>query len=410
MKLYPRNLFDQILPKLDGKEAIFIFGARQCGKTTLLRQLMHELGEAKSLYIDIEYPETQTAFRKGISEVLKYLRYHRKSGTGRTFVFIDEVQYISDLSQTIKLLVDHHADEFKLVMTGSSSALIKHQFRESLVGRKHIFELYPLSFDEFLRFKEEGSLTEYILTSPEALPVSEIKRLAALAEEYILFGSFPKLVLTPETDGKRAILLDLVSSSLIKDLKHLFQIEKMDNLNHLIRYLAVNIGREISLKALATEVGLHRETLSNYLMILEESYIIKILKPFYSNLSTELRKSPKVYFVDTGIRNVLLPNFNGLESRVDRGSLFENFVYLNLFHTADPFTEIRYWRTRNKQEVDFVVRREKVLRAYECKFSGGKSVSWRAFLNAYPQAERRTVVLNNADQTANEMYGWQKLL
>jgi len=292
--------------------------------------------------------------------------------------------------------VDHHAEEFKLVMTGSSSALIKHQFRESLVGRKHIFELYPLSFDEFLRFREEDSLAGYILSSPEALPSSEIKRLAALAEECIIFGAFPKLVLTPDVAGKREILLDLVSSTLIKDIKHLFRIEKMDNLNHLIRYLAVNIGREISLNVLAVEVGLHRETLNNYLKILEESYIIRILKPFYSNLSTELRRSPKVYFVDTGIRNVLLPDFNGLESRVDRGALFENFVYLNLFHAADPFSEIRYWRTRNKQEIDFVVKRENTLQAFECKFSGGESVSWRAFLNAYPQALGRTVVLKNA--------------
>ncbi len=292
--------------------------------------------------------------------------------------------------------MDHHAEEFKLVMTGSSSALIKHQFRESLVGRKHIFELYPLSFDEFLRFREEDSLAGYILSSPEALPSSEIKRLAALAEECIIFGAFPKLVLTPDVAGKREILLDLVSSTLIKDIKHLFRIEKMDNLNHLIRYLAVNIGREISLNVLAVEVGLHRETLNNYLKILEESYIIRILKPFYSNLSTELRRSPKVYFVDTGIRNVLLPDFNGLESRVDRGALFENFVYLNLFHAADPFSEIRYWRTRNKQEIDFVVKRENTLQAFECKFSGGESVSWRAFLNAYPQALGRTVVLKNA--------------
>jgi len=209
------------------------------------------------------------------------------------------VQYIYDLSQAIKLLVDHHADEFKLVMTGSSSALIKNQFRESLVGRKHIFELYPLSFDEFLRFREEDSLAGYILSLTEVL----------------------------------------------------------------------------------------------------------LLDP-----SAELRKSPKAYFVDTEIRNVLLPDFNGLESRVDRGALFGNFVYRNLFNDADPFSEIRYWRTRNKQKVDFVVKRENSLRAFDCKFSGGKSVSWKAFLNADPQAVGRTVVLKNADQNAGELYGWQKLL
>ncbi len=410
MVLYQRNIFETVVAQIPGREAIFVFGARQCGKTTLLKQIRQAVGEDHSLYLDLEYPELLEVFSKGINEVLKYLRYHRKHAAARTCVCIDEIQYVSDMSGTIKLLVDHHADEFKLVLTGSSSALIKYQFRESLVGRKQVFELYPLSFDEFLLFRGEDDLRAAISRDADIIPQSEHPRLEMLVEEYMVFGAYPKVSITADRDQKKNILFDISSSYILKDLKQLFRIEKIDQLNHLVRYLAVNIGKECNIQQIATEIGLHRETVENYLNILEESYVIRRLKPFHSNLTTELRKTPKVYFIDPGVRNVLLPDFNGLDKRRDSGELFENFVFLNLFQNAGTFAEIRYWKTRNGQEIDFIVKQENSLHAYECKLSGGKAGNFKVFAAAYPDAMCRKVVFKRGDRSRGDVYGWEKLI
>lgn len=410
MKLYPRNMFNKVASSLPDKEAIFIFGARQCGKTTLIKQLMQKAGEENSLYIDIEYPQMLDIFNQGIDEVLKYLRFNRKDNSDRTFVFIDEIQYVNDLSKTIKLLVDHHSDEFKLIMTGSSSALIKHNFSESLVGRKIVYELYPLNFDEFLRFKEQAPLADAINEDFTAIPHDRYPFLERLSEEYMVFGGYPKVVLSEGTDLKQRNLLDIASSYILKDIKDLFRIEKTEHLNHLIKYLAVNIGKETSVNSLAAEIGLNRDTLKSYLSILEECYIIKRLKPFYQNLSTELKKTPKVYFTDLGIRNILVSDLKPLNNRSERGELFENFVFLNLFASIDPLTEIRYWKTRNKQEIDFIVSNSDGIRAFESKFSGTKKASFSSFQNAYPRAICNTVSFCNSNRSAGDLYAWQRLL
>lgn len=411
MKLYFRELHNKLLPAMQQNEAIFIFGARQCGKTTLLKQLMEEDAFQNSIYVDIEYPLMLETFSRGVDEVLNYLRIQRKDKHSRCFVFIDEVQYIKDLSQTIKLLVDHHSDEFKLVMTGSSSALIKYQFQESLVGRKIVFELYPLSFKEFLYFHQRDDLATLLSTESAELPLAYEKQLQDYASEYMVFGAYPKVVLSPGEAEKKRVLADLTSSYILKDIKDLFRIEKPEALNHLCRILAVTSGKECSLNGLSTEVGLHSRTLKDYLRILEECYVIRRLQPFYKNLSTELRKSPKFYFVDPGIRNALISNFLHLDQRGDRGELVEHFVLNNLQNQIDPhFGKINYWKTRNKQELDFIVDDMSRLYALECKVSGDRFVSFASFQNAYPKADCRVVCLREPNLSRRDRYIWQELL
>ncbi len=407
MKLYPRNLFEQVWASLNSKEAVFIFGARQCGKTTLLKQLIEKVGEQNSLYIDIEYPLMLETFNQGIDEVLKYLRFNRKQNKSRTYIFIDEIQYVTDFSKTIKLLVDHHSDEFKLIMTGSSSALIKYHFSESLVGRKIIFELFPLSFDEFLRFKDHSTLADAIKHDHASIPLDQYKVLEDLGEEYMTFGGYPKVSLTENISEKQRILNDLASSYILKDIKNLFRIEKIEQLNHLIRYLSVNITKEININALANEVGLNRETLKSYLNVLEECYIISKIRPFHKNLTTELKKTPKLFFIDLGIRNVLIGDFKKLDYRMDRGEIFENFVYLNLFLKKDDMTAIHYWKTKNKQEIDFIVCKNDKINAFEAKYSTTQKVSFQAFKNAYPHSECHKVCFRSPKLDKGELYGWQ---
>ncbi len=229
-------------------------------------------------------------------------QYGTKNQDGGNMVSPDEIQNVKDLSKTIKLLVDNHADEYKLIMTGSSSALIKYHFSESLVGRKIVIELFPLSFDEFLRFKEYASLADLIQTDLSDILQDQYANLEKLSEEYMIFGGYPKVVLTGRVERKQGILSDIISSYILKDVNDLFKVEKTNELNHLVKYLAVNIGKEISVNSLSAEIGLPHDTLKQYINILEECYIIKRIEPFHKSLSTELKRTPKVYFVDPGVR------------------------------------------------------------------------------------------------------------
>lgn len=394
---YQRNLESSIVQKLNQPEAIFIFGPRQSGKTTLMRQLIQRVGEDSSLYFDLEYPDALGLFSQSFDEIIKHLRFVRKSGEGRVFVFIDEVQYLGDISKFVKLMVDHHSAEFKLIMTGSSSALIKHQFRDSLVGRKLIYELYPLSFDEFLLFKGEDKLAAAVKAKPKNIPGSLRRLLEKYLEEFIIFGSYPKVVKAQTIDEKWDILKDIAGSCILKDIRDLFRIEKPQQLNHLVKALCVNIGKELNINSLSNEVGLHRETTKSYLDILEECYVIRRLKPFYSNMSTELRKMNKQYFVDTGIRNVMINNLNYLSGRADKGELLENAVHGIIHRNLPSGYKLRYWQTRNRQEIDFVILGPETMIAIETKYSQARTSSFLAFSKAYPGARCKVVSFQSAE-------------
>jgi len=393
---YPRIIEALIAESLDQPEAVFIFGPRQSGKTTLLKQLMRKVGEENSLYIDIEYPEMQNIFSRGFDHILEYLKFNRHNPQQRLYVFIDEVQYLKDFAKTVKLLVDHHSDTFKLIMSGSSSAQIKNQFTDSLVGRKRVYDLYPLNFAEFLIFKAEDKLAYTILKTPSAIPLAYKTKLELYLEEYMIFGGYPKVVKAPTIKEKIEILNDIAGSCILKDIRDLFHIEKPHQLNHMVRFLAVNIGKELNYSSLSNETGLHRETVRSYLDILEACFVIHRVSPFFRNLSTELKKLTKLFFVDTGIRNVLIDNFKDLVLRMDRGELLENIVHNMLFQNLQHGQRLRFWKTKNQQEIDFVVESTDSIIGIEVKYSQVRSASFTAFINAYPNAQSHIVCYQNS--------------
>lgn len=394
MNYIERELERPIKDRLGSGKALFILGARQVGKTTLLKHLMEEVGSDYSLYYDIELPENLETFSGSVENILARLRFDRLKQTGKTYVFLDEIQYLKDFSKMIKIFVDHHAGEFQFVMTGSSSLLIKHQFGESLVGRKEIVILYPLSFAEFCLFRGEPKIADKIREN-SIVPDNPLWQIASKMEgliaEYTVFGGFPEVVAQPNGKLKAELLNEIVSSYIIKDIKHILQIEKIGEFNRLIRNLAGSIGKEVNVSALGRNVGLHQETIKKYIMTLEESFIISTIRPYYAQLDKELRKLPKVYMIDTGIRNMLLNDFGDLQVRMDRGELIENVFYMNLLRGKSVTTEVKYWRTKQGGEIDFVVKEDGALAAYEVKFGDDKSNHFRSFLNAYPEARCRMV-------------------
>lgn len=395
MSYIKREIEDKVIGSLESNKAIFILGARQVGKTTLLQQLKNVVGEENSLYYDIEFPDNLELFSGTIENILSRWRFERKNPGSRCYVFLDEIQYINDFSKKVKLLTDHYADEFKLIMTGSSSAMIRYQFKESLVGRKEIYILYPLNFREFCYFKGEEKIARLVCSGEEVSPTHPLLLISShiemLMSEFITFGGFPEVVLSNSSEKKITLLNEIVSSYIIKDIKNLFQIEKIEQVNRLIRCLAENTGKEMNISELAKDVGLHRETLQKYLNILEDSFIIGILRPFYSNLNKELRKMPKAYLLDTGLRNMLVKNFTLLSKRQDKGELVENAFFNRLYYSKNAATTIHYWKTKAGQEIDFIKRENDLITAYEVKYGDDRTNHFNSFRNKYPQAICRFV-------------------
>jgi predicted AAA+ superfamily ATPase len=407
MPYIKRILEDRMEDYMSTSRAMFILGARRVGKTTLLKRAMEIVGLDRSVYFDLEKSEHLRGLSGPIDEVVSYISQNFVNTEQRNFVFIDEIQYLQDFSHSIKYLVDHYSDKFKLIMTGSSSLLIKKSFSESLVGRKDILELYPLSFAEFCLFKGEKNIYK-VLSEDRENAVDRIgvlhEKLTTLLKEYMLYGGYPQVVLSEKKDKKLSLLNDIVSSYILKDVKYLFKIEKIDQFNHLVRYLAISIGKELNIKGISREIGLYWDTIQKHMLALQESYILNILKPFHNNLTTELRQMPKVYFMDLGVRNILLNNFNELELRPDRGEIFENYVFNQLYLRRSILTEIKFWKTRNGQEVDFVVNDEGRLTAYEVKY-GTEPKNFLAFLNGYPEAQCLTIRFNYRKKEG-ELPGW----
>lgn len=385
----------EVIRHLDSKRAIFIMGPRQVGKTTLLKRLMEIYGTDKSLYYDLEKQENLTLFTGRLEGLVTKFRNDSKAQTGRVCVFIDEIQNVPDFSRTVKLLTDHYPEEFKLVLTGSSSTLIRHQFKESLTGRKIEIILYPLNFAEFCRFKGEEKVADLLdagYRHEEYYPLHlEPDKMKELMAEFMIFGSYPEVVLQIDNKLKAEILNEIASTYILKDIRHFFQVDRIDELNKLIRYLAINIGKKMNLNSISRDIGIERTDAQKYSAILESAYIISLISPYFTNPNTELKKMPKSYFLDLGIRNVLVNNLNHPDLRNDKGELFENLVFLNLLHNRDILAKTHYWKTRNKQEVDFVVSGSDKLRAYEVKYGNDRNNHFAAFSTAYPKAQCRMV-------------------
>ena len=338
-----RDLEDKIFRYLDSPEIIAVLGARQVGKTTLLKQIYQNVPEPK-VFLDFEDPEILELFEEDIKA---FARLHVE---GNRFVFIDEFQYSQDGGRKLKFLYDRYHQKTKFLISGSSSLEISLKTVSFLVGRIFIFELYPFSFEEVLRAKDPKLAR--LFSEETLLPSSLHKKLLSFFEEYSLYGGYPRVVLARDEEEKREVLKNIFVTYLLKDIKGFFRLATENHLQKLVKALALQIGNLIRYQELAQLAELSLPVLKKHLAILEETYIIKFLKPFYTNRRLEIVKNPKVYFWDTGLRNHLVRDFRPFSERPDKGALVENAVGLELLKKG---LELNYWRTKSGAEVDFVL-------------------------------------------------------
>ncbi|MBI2641478.1 ATP-binding protein, partial [Candidatus Roizmanbacteria bacterium] len=256
----------------------------------------------------------------------------------KLYVFIDEIQHLSNPASFLKYIYDHYNEKIKFIVTGSSSLEIKKKFTDALTGRIFRFEVLPLDFIEFLDFSQ-------LNLSPSSF------------EQFTVFGGFPAIALKKDYHVMIKLLKDIYSLYVRRDIKDLGAIEDVLSFNKLITLLSSQIGGLISENNLSTAVGIARATIKNYLFILQNTFVITLLAPFFTNPKKEVTKRPKIYLNDNGIRNAIVDNFTFLDSRSDTGSLVENTIFSEL---KKAFGEkVSFWRSEKKQEVDFVIEKAK---------------------------------------------------
>ena len=390
-----RKLEARLLQNLMRAEAMVLVGPRQVGKTTMLRHLqglLEKRGEI-TFFINLEKKQFLSLLNENPENLFKL--------TGnlpdrKVYVIIDEIQYLYDPSNFLKYIYDEYADRIKLIVSGSSAFYIDQKFKDSLSGRKRLFELMVLDFREFLEFKGYGEMLDLFAKRPllkkREIPGLQADKLNQLFLEFIRFGAFPGVVLEKDEDEKIYLLDELLNSYLAKDVEAM-GIRKKDKFYALLRLLAMQVGNLLNQSELANTLRISVTSVDNYLYILEKSFQVKKITPFHLNLRKELARMPKLYFLDLGLRNILLDNFDLPEFRMDKGMYWENVVF-KLLHDREDLKHINFWRTQDKNEVDFIINKKFAL---EVKFNGDKFAltRYRKFNQIYPEIPLRAASFVN---------------
>ncbi|MCD6149925.1 ATP-binding protein [bacterium] len=354
-----RVILPKIAKQLNNDLVLILIGARQSGKTYILKLLAEHIKQRypknKILYFDLEKPDILENFLD-YKSILNFLSAQGIEENKTNFILLDEFQKMPAPTKTLKIIHDHYPF-LKIVATGSSSLDIYKKLREeSMIGRKRVFIIFPLDFEEYLSFTEPNDCEIFKRIIKKNISSDSLKqKFISNLEECAVWGLYPKVVLSNSYEEKRQELAEIYQSYLNKDIAGFLDVEDALSVNKVVSLLAVQIGNLFNQNEIAKVAGISRYVLKKYLFILENTFIIRQLFPFHTNKQKEVVKMPKIYFLDTGLRNFAVKNFNSLVTRQDTGSLMENFVFLELLKRKKITDELRFWRTPHKTEVDFVI-------------------------------------------------------
>ena len=370
--VYVERILEKTLSKyISSREILGIVGTRQCGKTTMLNHFLDNLKNKKIERISFENLKILEVFEKDIDLFIE--RYVREND----ILFIDEVQYSKDSGKKLKYIYD--SEKIKIIISGSSAPDLSIQSMKFLVGRILLFELYPFSFEEFLSYKDKILLKKI---KEQKLSEIVIKEGNVYLEEFIRYGGYPRVVLERNYKNKKKILEGIYSTFLLREIREILDLSNDDKLIKLIKALSLQIGNLIDYTSLSRVSGFSVIEIKKYLNILQKTYILSEVKPFYNNKRTELVKTPKVYFYDLGFRNICIDNFG--EERMDKGAMLENFVFSEI--KKKNYGECKFWRTKSRAEVDFVLEKGVQIISIEIKtkiYNENLSASFRSFIEKY---------------------------
>lgn len=388
-----RDVTLQAQKYLDADEILLFIGARQAGKTTILKQLRDILQKDSqtTYFLNLEDPDYLKLLNNSPKNLFKIFPIDINK---KNFVFIDEIQYLANPSNFLKYFYDEYRGKIKLCVSGSSAFYIDEKFKDSLAGRKKIFNVFTLSFREFLRFKKEGDLSQKIFID---LSVSEKERIDFYYQEFIIFGGYPRVVLASQEE-KVEILRDIAYSYIKKDVLEA-AVRHEEIFYKLFKILSAQTGNLVNASELAATLGTSKSSIDNYLHIMQKSFHIKLITPFFKNIRKELTKMPKIYFCDMGLRNFFSDNFKTFGTRNDKGALLENAVFRQLIEKYDS-GDIKFWRTIQQNEVDFILKDKEAL---EVKVNPEqfKEKTYKIFLENYKDIPLSIASLNAKQSFVN---------
>lgn len=382
-------------------------GARQVGKTSLLYWLEDYLQKRKEVtyYIDLEDSRFKKILDLGHEEFVKHLKEEGivtslDGGVSKqkVFVFIDEIQYLENPSSFLKLTGDHYRG-IKLIVSGSSSFDIKNKFKNSLVGRTVEFEIFPLLFEEFLLFQGHSFNEKAEFTN------KKIEELKNLYRKFTLYGGYPKIALTHEKKKKEKYLQQIIDTYVKKDIRDLADIKDIVKFNRLLEVLASQSGSLLNVTELANTCGIAKQTIERYLFIMENTYIIRLIRPYYKNIRSELFKTPKIYFYDTGLMQMLW--LKELQKQII-GNVFETSVFSELVKKYGK-NSVLYWRTKDKKEIDFILKTKNKILPVEAKlnFERANSRTITYFKKEYKMPSYKVTGLEGELKNSFYVYPWE---
>ena len=369
--MYKRDLQSVIQERCFQGKAIILLGARQVGKTTLLKKIIQEQ-HVEALYLNCDEPQTVSALTNCNLKELQMIVGANK------FVVIDEAQKVNNIGLTLKLIVDNMPD-VQVIATGSSAFELRNCLNEPLTGRKYEYQMFPISSKEI--YQSSGYLD-----------------LKGLLETRLIYGSYPDIL--NHTNDARELLRMLTDSYLYKDILATDNLRKPDVLDKLLRALAFQVGSEVSYNELSQTVGTDSKTVERYIELLEKCYIIFRLHGLSRNLRNELKKAKKIYFYDNGVRNAVIQQFAPLELRNDAGALWENFFIserVKRNHYQQNYCNMYFWRTKSQLEIDYIEEQNGQMTAFEMKWNPKKANTSipEAFLKAYDVKETVIITPDN---------------
>ncbi|WP_395051891.1 ATP-binding protein [Flavobacterium sp.] len=358
-----------ITSNLYKNKVILILGARQTGKTTLLKKIAEQ--QERTIWLNGDEYDIQQRFKNATSTNLKALIGNHK------LVIIDEAQRIENIGLSLKLLHDTYPD-VQLIATGSSAFELQNKTNEPLTGRKLEYQLFPISFAEMVQHHSE------------LLENRSIK-------SRLVYGYYPEII---NNEGNEIdVLKSLADSYLFRDILMLDTIKKPEKLVKLLQALAFQIGSEVSYNEIGNSIGLDSKTVEVYINLLEKSFVLFRLNSYNRNLRNELKLGKKIYFYDNGIRNAIISSFQIIEARQDAGALFENFLVserMKFNHYSKNYVNTFFWRTKEQQEIDYIEEKNAEISAFEFKWSANKKVKFsKTFTNAYPNAKTQLITFDN---------------
>lgn len=367
-----KRAYEPLDPYIKPGKVLVIYGPRRVGKTTLLGRFLSQTSLKYKLAIGDDLPTQQLLSSRDVKLISEYLQ-------GYELFAIDEAQYVPDVGGALKIIVDQ-IPGIRVIATGSSSFELAGQVGEPLTGRKRTLTLYPISQGELLSIHNRFELRQGL-------------------EDYLVFGTYPEVILASTRRAKIDTVAEIAGSYLLKDILAFDRVRSSRKVWDLLKMLAFQVGNEVSLNELATVLGVDVKTVQHYLDLLEKAFVIVRLGGFSRNLRKEITRKAKYYFFDNGLRNAVIAQFNRLDQRNDIGQLWENFLIVErhkLLAYSSTAANLYFWRTYDQQEIDLVEERGGMLHGYEISWSGGKRLATpKDWMSTYSSATFSVVTPGN---------------